>query len=73
VELAVQIESMPLEILFDCLGSDNRGQIETACGILKNLMLVSDSGTVLQKYHESMLQGFLHPFPEVRSLVIAQV
>ena len=56
-----------------CYFSYCREETEVTCGILKDLMAVSDPLKNLEKYHEYMLQGLQHPAPEVRVLVLAQV
>ncbi|CAG7822052.1 unnamed protein product [Allacma fusca] len=68
-ELEENVDQLPLEVLFDCLGEET----ESTCVILKDLMMVSDPLKNLEKYHEYMLQGFQHPSDEVRVLVIAQL
>jgi 26S proteasome non-ATPase regulatory subunit 5 len=67
------MSNISIDVLFECLGSSDEEQIELTCSILKNLMFVLDPVDCLQKYHESILQGFHHPMPDVRSLVVAQL
>jgi len=50
-----------------------REMIESTCEILRCLMDRLDPVESLQKYHESILQGFFHPVPDVPALVVAHV
>ncbi|XP_021944438.1 26S proteasome non-ATPase regulatory subunit 5 [Folsomia candida] len=72
-QLMEHMNNLNLEVLFGCLVSDNSEQIQSTCDILKNLMTVLDPVACLDKYHESITQGFSHDAPEVPALIMSHL
>ncbi|XP_075227143.1 26S proteasome non-ATPase regulatory subunit 5 [Lycorma delicatula] len=65
--------NLQLGIIFDCLNSSERQQIQLSCEILKTLLSALNPSFVLSKYGVAMLRALEHPNKEVKVLVLEEL
>nr|CAD7589999.1 unnamed protein product [Timema genevievae] len=72
-QLKLIANSIPLEVLFDCLNSSEKEQIDLACDVMKTIMSCWEPGAVLAQYKIQLQRALGHPTPQARVLVLQEL
>eukprot|EP00088_Acartia_fossae_P037788 TRINITY_DN3902_c0_g1_i1.p1 TRINITY_DN3902_c0_g1~~TRINITY_DN3902_c0_g1_i1.p1 ORF type:complete len:504 (-),score=138.03 TRINITY_DN3902_c0_g1_i1:34-1545(-) len=72
-QLARDLSTVDLAVLFDCLNTDKEQQLERTCEILEYALQYLDPVLLLQKYGGILQKGLSHKDPRVPVLAVKQL
>ncbi|XP_071455423.1 26S proteasome non-ATPase regulatory subunit 5 [Hetaerina americana] len=64
---------LPLDLIFDCLNSSDRNQINDACDVLYPLLSTIEPTCLLNEYEKVITRALGHPSPKLRGLVLKEL